>query len=107
MVAGSPAASSCARRISSRTPCIDTRAKVSVTVVSAPTTSYWPARRTSWSENAESLPLDQAIRALGVMHGTRCSQTCSGVRGVIQREKTPAAPLLDHLVGDGEQRRWQ
>ena len=65
MRGGRPAARSCACKISCRTPWIDTRSNVSVTVVSAPTTSYSPARRTSCSENALSLPLDHEISALG------------------------------------------
>ena len=44
MIAGRPAASSCARSNSSRTPCMLTRLKASVTVVSAPTMSNSPAR---------------------------------------------------------------
>jgi hypothetical protein len=44
---------------------MDTRPKVSVTVVKAPTTSNSPARLTSWSANALSLPLDHAISAFG------------------------------------------
>jgi hypothetical protein len=42
-----------------------TRPNASVIVVNAPTTSYSPARRTSCSAQALSLPLDQAISALG------------------------------------------
>ena len=42
-----------------------TRPKLSVTVVKAPTMSYSPAARASCSAQAESLPLDQAIRAFG------------------------------------------
>ena len=47
MRGGNPAASHCASKISCRTPWIDTRPNVSVTVVSAPTTSNSPAPRTS------------------------------------------------------------
>ena len=64
-IAGSPAAASCACSNSSRTPCMLTRAKSSVTVVSAPATSNVPCRRTSCSAQALSLPLDQAISACG------------------------------------------
>jgi hypothetical protein len=63
MRGGNPAASSCACKISCRTPWIDTRPNVSVTVVNAPTTSNSPARLTSWSANALSLPLDHEISA--------------------------------------------
>ena len=66
MRGGRPAASSCARRISCRTPWIDTRSNVSVTVVSAPTTSNSPARLISCSANALSLPLDHEISAFGL-----------------------------------------
>jgi hypothetical protein len=62
---GNAAASSCARKISCPTPWIDTRSNVSVTVVKAPTTSNSPARLTSWSANALSLPLDHEISAFG------------------------------------------
>jgi hypothetical protein len=65
MRGGNPAASHCARKISCRTPWIDTRPKVSVTLVNAPTTSNSPARLTSCSANAESLPLDHEISAFG------------------------------------------
>jgi hypothetical protein len=65
MCGGNPAASHCACKISCRTPWIDTRPKVSVTVVNAPTTSNWPDRLTSWSANALSLPLDHEISAFG------------------------------------------
>jgi hypothetical protein len=44
---------------------METRPKVSVTVVKAPTKSNSPARLTSWSANALSLPLDHEISALG------------------------------------------
>ena len=53
------------RSNSSRRPWTLTRPKALVTVVSAPTTSISPARRTSCSAQALSLPLDQAISALG------------------------------------------
>ena len=65
MRAAGEAASSCARKICRRTPWIDTRSNVSVTVVSAPTTSNAPARLTSCSENALSSPLDYEISAFG------------------------------------------
>ena len=65
MRGGNPAASHCASKISCRTPWIDTRPKVSVTAVKAPTTSNSPARRTSCSANALSLPLDHEISAFG------------------------------------------
>jgi hypothetical protein len=65
MRGGKPAAASCANRISCRTPWIDTRSNASVTVVRAATTSNSPARLTSCSENAESLPLDHEISAFG------------------------------------------
>ena len=65
MRGGNPAASHCASRISCRTPWIDTRPNVSVTVVSAPTTSNSPARLTACSAKALSLPLDQEISAFG------------------------------------------
>src|SRR5450759_5417895 len=48
-----------------RAPCMLTRAKVSVTVVKAPTMSNSAWRRTSCSAQALSLPLDQAISAFG------------------------------------------
>src|SRR5262249_17929428 len=51
---------------SSRTPCMLTRPNVSVTVVKAPTISKSPVRRASCKAQALSLPLDQAIKALGV-----------------------------------------
>jgi hypothetical protein len=44
---------------------MDTRPKVSVTVVNAPTTSNSPASLTSWSAKALSLPLDHEISAFG------------------------------------------
>jgi hypothetical protein len=44
---------------------MDTRPKVSVTVVNAPTTSNSPARLTPWSARALSLPLDHEISAFG------------------------------------------
>jgi hypothetical protein len=65
MRGGNPAASSCACRISCRTPWIETRPKVSVTAVNAPTTSNSPNRLTSCSANALSLPLDHEISAFG------------------------------------------
>src|SRR5215471_14854673 len=63
-IAGRRAASSCAASSSSRTPCMLTRQNSCVTVVSAPTISSSPERRTSCSAQALSLPLDQAISAL-------------------------------------------
>src|SRR5215217_3168524 len=60
---GNPAASHCASRTARRTPWIDTRSKVSVTVVNAPTTSSSPACRISCNANALSLPLDHEISA--------------------------------------------
>src|ERR1700676_3109495 len=65
MRGGNPAASSWASKISCRTPWMDTRPKVSVTVVKAPTTSNPTARLTSWSAKALSLPLDHEISAFG------------------------------------------
>src|SRR5690348_9462927 len=62
---GSPADASCACKTLSRTPWIETRPKLSFTVVSAPTTSNAPARRTSCSAKALSLPDDHEISALG------------------------------------------
>src|SRR5262249_17857985 len=48
---------------SSRTPCMLTRPKASVTVVKALIISRSPARRTSCNAHALSLPLDQATSA--------------------------------------------
>src|SRR5215475_831208 len=65
-IAGKPTAASCICSNSSRTPCMLTRPNVSVTVVKAPTISKSPVRRASCKAQALSLPLDQAIKALGV-----------------------------------------
>jgi hypothetical protein len=67
MRGGNPAAAHCASNISCRTPWIDTRSNVSVTVVTAPTTSISPRRLTSCNENALSLPLDHEISAFGLI----------------------------------------
>ena len=81
MRGGNPAASHCASKISCRTPWIDTRPNVSVTVVNAPTTSNSRARLTSWSANALSLPLDHEISAFGrdrVVNGSALPEACAG-----------------------------
>ena len=69
-----------------------TRPNVSVTVVSAPTTSNSPARSTSCSANAGSLPLDQEISAFGgvpsVDRGSRAPPLLAG------RDVTFSAPDL-------------
>jgi len=44
---------------------METRPKVSVTVVKVPTTSNSPARLTSWRAKVLSLPLDHEINAFG------------------------------------------
>src|SRR3954453_20017071 len=61
----SPAASICANSNSLRSPCTLTRLNASFTVVSAPTMSNSPDRRTRCSAQALSLPLDQEISAFG------------------------------------------
>ncbi len=56
---GSPAALAWARSKSTRTACMATRSVGSLTVVSRATTSTSPAVRSSWSDQALSLPLLQ------------------------------------------------
>src|SRR5262245_56381959 len=82
---GSPAASSCAANSSSRTPCMLTRPTFSETVVSAPTTSQSPLRRASCSAQALSLPLDQAISALGLMSSPAAEQPHHRIGGTLAR----------------------
>ena len=63
---GRPAASACAWSSSSRTPCMATREKFSLIVVTNPTMSYSFFWRSTCSVQALSLPLDQESRSLGL-----------------------------------------
>src|SRR5262249_59801946 len=102
---GRPTASSCAARMSWRTPCMLTRPKVSVTVVSAPTISQSPARRASWRAQALSLPLDQAISAFGrVISAPAGEETNDRVGGTFARfpgaaDRAPQG-LVHRLAGE-------
>src|SRR5262245_14475305 len=86
--------------MSSRTSCMPTRRALSWIVVSAPTTSYSPARRTSCSDHAESLPLDHAMRALGfgITLAPPAPQPQSGVRGALARLPRAADRAPQRLV---------
>ena len=64
MSSGKPTASACATSKSLRTACIATRSNAWFTVVSKPTTSTSGSCRRTCSVHAESLPEDQARRAL-------------------------------------------
>src|SRR5260221_10150382 len=59
---GRPAAAACARSSSLRTACIATRSAAVLIVVMRPTTSTSGSRRSSYSDQAESLPLLQERR---------------------------------------------
>src|SRR6478609_2536267 len=58
-ISGSPAAAACARITEARVPCIATRSKALLTVVSKPTTSYVPCCRSVCRVQALSFPLLQ------------------------------------------------
>ena len=75
-----------------------TRPKVSVTVVSAPTISQSPARRTSCSAQALSLPLDQAISAFGRMSSPRHSGAARRVGRALARFPGAADGAPQRLV---------
>jgi len=64
---GRPAAAACAASNSSRTPCMATRAKFSLTVVTSPTISYLFCWRRTCSVQALSLPLDHDNSSFGLL----------------------------------------
>ena len=104
---GNPAASSCARKISCRTPWIDTRSNVSVTVVNAPTTSNSPARLISWSSGKDSAFSLHEVRRAGEFDVVGALTTVTetfgrvsihGVRQEILQAQCQAAGLPPRIV---------